>query len=146
MIDKTIEAPPRENESLNLLEMEILRVLNHQLPGHTDFTGTPKFELCKLLERHLGALNSPQLRFAPPQQIVQAWREWAAEGNEWVRREYFSDRPSLFAPPREQKENYELTQLTPGCWEALGRVMAELGEENFLLRRELQRLRSQADR
>ena len=121
-------------------------MLNHQLPGHTYFTGTPKFELCKLLERHLGALDSPQLRFAPPQHIVQEWREWAAEGNEWVREEFFPERQTLFAPPRAQEENHELTQLTPGCWEALGRVLAELGEENFRLRRQLQRLRAQTGR
>ena len=75
------------------------------------------------MESQLGALNSPQLRFAPPQHIVQVWREWAAEGNEWVREEFFPDRPTLFDPPREQEENYELTQRRPGagrhwggCW------------------------------
>ena len=100
------------------------------------------------MESQLWALNSPQLRFAPPQHIVQVWREWAAEGNEWVRDEFFPDRPTLFDPPREQEENHELTQLTPGCREALGRVLAELADENvrLRLRLELHRLRSQTGR
>ena len=77
---------------------------------------------------------------------MQAWREWAAEGNEWVRKEFFPERQTLFAPPRAQEENHELTQLAPGCREALGRVLAELGKENFNLRQELHLLRSQTGR
>ena len=119
------------------MEIELLRVINHLLSGHAVVPGTAKSLLFEVLHRHAGALDGPQLRFAPPQQIVQAWREWAAEGNEWVRREFFPERQTLFAPPRAQEENYELNQLTPGCWEALGRIMAELSEENFRLKEQL---------
>ena len=140
--DERFKTPPRVNETLNLLEIEVLRVVNHLIDGPIYFQGTPKHLLAQVISEHLGALDGPQLRFAPPGEIVQAWREWAAEGNEWVRQEFFPDRPTLFAPPREQEENFELTQLTPGCWEALGRVMAELSEENCRLRAQLQQVRA----
>ena len=133
--DERFAVPERSNESLNLLEMELLRIINHLQSGAAYMSGTPKALLFEVLHRHAGSLDGPQLRFAPPVEIVQAWREWAAEGNEWVRREFFPERQTLFTPPRAQEENYELTQLTPGCWEALGRIMAELSEENFRLRR-----------
>ena len=141
--DEQFVIPERINETLNLLEMEVLRVLNRLQQGHALHSVTPKSLIFEVLHRHAGALEGPQLRFAPPQAVVQAWREWAAEGNEWVRREFFPDRPALFAPPRAQAENYALTALTPGAWEALGRTLRDLGEENFRLRRELQRLRTQ---
>ena len=134
--------PPRVNETLNLLEMEVLRVVNHLQDGPVNVPGSSKYRLFEVLHRHAGALDGPQLRFAPPGEIVQAWREWAVDGNEWVRQEFFPERQTLFAPPRAQEENYELTQLTPGCWEALGRVMAELSEENVRLRAQLQQVRA----
>ena len=136
--DERFVTPPRVNEGLNLLEMQLLRVINHLQGGHAGTPGTPKGRLFEVLHRHAGALDGPQLRFVPPQHIVQAWREWAAEGNEWVCREFFPGRPTLFAPPRQQEDNYELEHMTPGCWEALGRIMAELSDENVRLRRQLQ--------
>ena len=142
--DERFAIPPRVNEGLNLLETELLRVINHLQPGHPAAGGgTPKSWILEVLHRHAGVLDGSQLRFVPPQAVVRAWREWAAEGNEWVRQEFFPDRTTLFAPPKEQAENYELRSMTPGCWEALGRVLCELGEENFRLRRQLQQLRSE---
>lgn len=134
-----LSPPPRANEGLNLLEMEVLRVINHLQEGPAHMGDSPKARLFEVLHRHLGRLHGDELRFVPPASVVQAWREWAAEGNEWVRQEFFPQRSTLFAPPREQAENHELQRLTPGCWEALGRVLAELSEENFRLRRQLQR-------
>ena len=137
--DERFTLPPRVNESLNLLEMELLRVLNNLLPGATyNAQGSPKARLYEVLHRHLGALEEPALSFVPPRATVQAWQEWAAEGNEWVRREFFPGRTALFAPAPEQPENHELTRMTPGCWEALGRALADLSSDNFRLHRQLQ--------
>ena len=137
--DERFTLPPHGNESLNLLEMELLRVLNDLLPGATyNAQGSPKARLYEVLHRHLGALDAPALSFVPPQAVVQAWREWAAEGSEWVRQKFFPDRTALFAPAPGQPENYELTRMTPGCWEALGRALAVLSSENFRLRQQLQ--------
>ena len=139
--DERFARPPRANESLNLLEMELLRVVNHLLPGATyNAQGSPKARLYEALHRRLGQLDTPALRFAPPRRSVQAWREWAAEGNEWVRQEFFPERPALFAPPPDREENWELTRMTPECWEALGQAFADLSSDNARLHLQLQRL------
>lgn len=135
--DDRFTVPERKNESLNLLEMEVLRVANHLADGPTYYPGTAKHLLASAMRRHIAALDNPALCFVPPQAVVQAWREWAAEGNEWVRQEFFPGRSTLFEPPREQAENYELTHMTPDCWEALGRVLVRLCEENVRLQRQL---------
>ena len=139
--DERFALPPRINESLNLPEMEVLRVISRLQSGPAYVPDTPKGLLFEVLHRHLGVLDAPGMRFVPPQAVTAAWREWAAEGNEWVRREFFPARPALFATPPAQAENYELTHLTPGCWEALGRAFAELSEETCSLRAEVRRLR-----
>ena len=146
--DERFSRPGHINESLNLLEMELLRVVNHLQGGTPVFAGTPKALLYEIMHRHLGLLDAPALRFAPPPQVTAAWREWAAAGNEWVRREFFPHRPTLFALPAEAEGRAgqaEIAGMPPEAWEALGRVLCELSSEVFLLRRErqLQRSRSQ---
>ena len=144
--DERFARPPRANESLNLLEMELLRVVNHLQGGCPVFAGTPKALLYEVMHRHLGLLDTPALRFAPPPQVTAAWRAWAAAGNEWVRQEFFPRRASLFAPPAEAADvadaagapagRPEIAGMPPEAWEALGRVLCELSAENFRLRRE----------
>ena len=145
--DERFSRPGHISESLNLLEMELLRVANHLQGGTPVFAGTPKALLYEIMHRHLGLLDAPALRFAPPPQVTAAWREWAAAGNEWVRREFFPRRTTLFALPAEaegQAGQAEIAGMPPEAWEALGRVRCELSTEVFRLRRErqLQRGRS----
>ena len=143
--DERFVLPSPLNERFNLLEMEVLRVVNHLLPGDALEEVQPISPLCDLLRRHVGALDDPELRFAPPADVTRAWREWAAEGNEWVRAEFFPSRPALFAVMGEQTENPALPALPAEGWEALGRVLAQLSEENWSLRRQLQRQAVRAD-
>ena len=129
--------PPRINESLNLLETQVLGVVNHLLEGAADVPGGPKALLYAALHRHAGLLDEPQLRFVPRADIMRQWRAWAEAGNEWVRREFFPERSRLFAPVAQGEENCTPGCLSPACWEALGRVLCELARENYGLRRRL---------
>ena len=140
--DERFVLPAPSNERLNLLEMEVLRRVNPRARGAVFTPGSPKAALFGPLHRHLGALQDPQLRFVPPQAVTAAWRQWAAEGNEWVRQEFFPERKSLFAPPPQEEEHYELSVMKPQWWEALGRTLAELSGEVAALRRELGRQRT----
>ena len=137
--DERFVLPPHLNESFNLLEMEVLRVVNHLLPGSEREETQPTAPLRDLMRRHVSVLDDPALRFAPPAAVTRAWREWAAEGNEWVRAQFFPARPALFAARGGQTGNPALPALPAEGWEALGRVLAQLSEENRSLRRQLQR-------
>ena len=140
--DEHFVLPAPSNERLSLLEMEVLRAANHLTAGQCWASATPRGILFAALHRHLGALQDPQLRFVPPQAVTAAWRQWAAEGNEWVRQEFFPERAALFAPPPEEEEHYELSVMKPQWWEALGRTLAELSGEVAALRRELRRVQT----
>ena len=140
--DERFVLPASSNERLNLLEIEVLRRVNLRAQGAVFTPGSPKAALFGPLHRHLGALQDPQLRFVPPQAVTTAWRQWAAEGNEWVRHEFFPERKSLFAPPPQEEEHYELAEMKPQWWEALGRTLAELSVEVAALHRELRRQRT----
>ena len=139
--DERFILPAPSNERLNLLEMEVLRHVNLRVRGAVFTPGSPKAALFGPLHRHLGTLQDPQLRFVPPQAVTAAWRQWAAEGNEWVRQEFFPERTALFAPPPQEEEHYELSQMKPQWWEALGRTLAELSGEVAALRRDLRQQR-----
>ena len=140
--DERFVLPASSNERLSLLEMGVLRAANHLTAGQCWASATPRGILFAALHRHLGALQDPQLRFVPPQAVTAAWRAWAAEGNEWVRQEFFPERTALFAPPPQEEEHYELAEMKPQWWEALGRTLAELSGEVAALRRELRRVQT----
>ena len=116
----------------------MLRAVNHLVQGREYMDGTPRSALCDALYRHTQLLDAPALRFVPPAKIVQAWREWTAQSNEWVRREFFPGRRTLFESPGELQENYAIAGMLPEAWEAIGRAMADLALENCRLRRKLQ--------
>lgn len=132
--DERFTHPGRVNESLNLLEMEVLRAVNKHEHGQAYRPGTPQHLLFEYLHRHLGCLENPELRFAPPQAITDAWREHCAAGNEWVRRRFFRDRPALFAAPQPLEGHDAIPGMKEAWWEALGHVLADLSRENVIMR------------
>ena len=132
--DERFVLPGRVNESLNLLEMEVLRAVNRLEHGQVYRPDTPQHLLFEHLHRHLGPLDSPELRFAPPQAITAAWREHCAGGNDWVRRRFFRGRPELFAAVQPLEEHDAIPGMKAAWWEALGHVLADLCRENMALR------------
>ena len=127
--DERFLIPPRGNESLNLLEMELLRRINLRLPGHTLDAGTPKYQIYECLHRHLSLLDDPQLCFTPPHAICQAYHEAGEDDSEWVRHTFFASRAQLYADdnPSRRRNNYELREMRPEYWDALAALLVELG-------------------
>lgn len=134
--DQHFVIPPRQNESLDLLEMTLMSGINRALGSDADT------HRGRALKRRIfaclracrtaagGEAEHAALAFAPPRAISRAYAEYFAASNEWVREHYFPGRAALFAPPRcEQasyRENFQLQQLQPACWDELGGVLLAL--------------------
>lgn len=89
--------PPRQNESLSHLAMELLARINAQIPRLLPEGGfnPARGNIAAMIERRLGEL--PPVRL--PADHVAALQETYAEANDWVRAERFPERSTLF-PPR----------------------------------------------
>ena len=134
--DQNFVIPAPQNEALDLLEMSLLSGINRALgPAADTHRG-------RLLKRRIFAslascrtaadaeAERAALKFAPPQAICRAYTEYFAASSDWVREHYFPGRAALFAPPRWQqasyRENSQLQQLPPACWDELGGMLVAL--------------------
>ncbi|EPM6358486.1 hypothetical protein ACTN5O_001259 [Campylobacter jejuni] len=114
--------PFKQNESLNLLGMELKDRLNIYL-NDTSY-GTDIF--LKTVE-FFTFLDHP-LKFQPKKEIIQAYMDYFEESNEWVRKEFFPYKERLF--PKQDltnyKENYELKEMKPEYWDKIAEFIADI--------------------
>ena len=116
--------PPRANESLSSTGIALLAALNRRLPAFDGDTPSPRRgDLPKWVVRHLGGKGKPQ----PTLEQRAAYDAAFAESNEWVRAQYFPDRPHLFpksdsgkpaiAPP-EALDIEGIADLVASLWDS----------------------------
>ncbi len=124
--------PPRENETLDLLGMEILKRLNeYEIPSIAEKVWTDRYEnlIFRFFDKHFTSKDS-HLVFKPPLQFYQSYIDYFKESNEWVREQFFPHKNSLFANHvGEYKENYELTQINGECWDRIAAFIADILKE-----------------
>ncbi|EIX7824910.1 hypothetical protein MK959_001435 [Campylobacter coli] len=109
--------PPKQNESLDLLGIELLKRTNksykHLLPS-------------TISGAYLCTSKDPHLKFQPPKEVVQSYIDYFEESNEWVRKEFFPHKERLF-PKKDlsnYKENYELKEMKPEYWDKIAEFIA----------------------
>lgn len=119
----------RANQSLNLLAMRLLGGFNDMLAEHgLDPRKAEKERGClmSLLDHHLMSLNSDSaLRYTPSRDVCEAYEEYYAASNEWVRRTFFPHRERLFSPRDNSRwsEHTSLEQVQPQAWQALAQLL-----------------------
>ena len=124
--DSAFVLPKNQNESLDLLGMEIAKALyKHDFPEIRD-----DIIASKIYEYTTKSLTSkdPNLKFMPPKELYESYLNFYAESNEWVRTEFFPQRQSLF-PPKDlstYKENYELREMKPEYWDRIAQFVADI--------------------
>ncbi len=110
--------PPKQNESLDLLGIELLKRVNNH------FKQRPlKF----FFQKHFTSKDS-HLKFQPPKEVVQSYIDYFEESNEWVRKEFFPHKERLF-PKKDltnYKENYELKEMKPEYWDRIAEFIADI--------------------
>ncbi|WP_235690655.1 hypothetical protein [Campylobacter coli] len=120
--------PPKQNESLDLLGIDLLRRINKFLPlfcnnARNIFRG----DLHHFAVKHFTSKDS-HLKFQPPKEVVQSYIDYFEESNEWVRKEFFPHKERLF-PKKDlsnYKENYELKEMKPEYWDKIAEFIADI--------------------
>ncbi|HED0456729.1 TPA: hypothetical protein R4K10_001367 [Campylobacter coli] len=120
--------PPKQNESLDLLGIDLLRRINKFLPlfcnnARNIFRG----DLHHFAAKHFTSKDS-HLKFQPPKEVVQSYIDYFEESNEWVRKEFFPHKERLFSKKdlTDYKENYELKEMKPEYWDKIAEFIADI--------------------
>ncbi|MGI7741153.1 coiled-coil domain-containing protein [Campylobacter coli] len=120
--------PPKQNESLDLLGIDLLRRINKFLPlfcnnARNIFRG----DLHHFAVKHFTSKDS-HLKFQPPKEVVQSYIDYFEESNEWVRKEFFPHKERLFSKKdlSNYKENYELKEMKPEYWDKIAEFIADI--------------------
>ncbi|WP_252365420.1 hypothetical protein, partial [Campylobacter jejuni] len=123
--DDNFIIPDKQNETLDLLGMEILNHFNnYSIPiltnRYVDF-------IINFFDKHFTSKN-PELKFQPPKEIYQSYINYFKESNEWVRKEFFPHKTTLFHKQdlTDYKENYELKQMKPEYWDRIAKFIADI--------------------
>ncbi|EOG0504898.1 hypothetical protein ACK203_001151 [Campylobacter jejuni] len=123
--DDNFIIPDKQNETLDLLGMEILNHFNnYSIPiltnRYVDF-------IINFFDKHFTSKN-PELKFQPPKEIYQSYINYFKESNEWVRKEFFPHKKTLFHKQdlTDYKENYELKEMKPEYWDRIAKFIADI--------------------
>ncbi|EAK7939873.1 hypothetical protein E7Q14_07645 [Campylobacter coli] len=109
--------PERQNETIDLLGIELTKFLNLHL-GNV---------LKADIQKHFTSKDF-HLKFQPPKEVVQSYIDYFEESNEWVRQEFFPHKERLF-PKKDlsnYKENYELKEMKPEYWDKIAEFIADI--------------------
>ncbi|HEC1766225.1 TPA: hypothetical protein R1729_001380, partial [Campylobacter lari] len=115
--DEDFFIPERQNETIDLLGIELAKFLNFYLGSALKID----------LQKHFTS-KDPLLKFQPPKEIVQSYVDYFEESNEWVRKEFFPHKERLF-PKKDlsnYKENYELKEMKPEYWDKIAEFIADI--------------------
>ncbi|HDZ5081427.1 TPA: hypothetical protein RTH17_001841, partial [Campylobacter jejuni] len=123
--DDNFIIPNKQNETLDLLGMEILNHFNnYSIPmltnRYVDF-------IVNFFDKHFISKDL-KLKFQPPKEIYQSYIDYFEESNEWVRKEFFPYKERLF-PKKDMntyKENYELREMKPEYWDKIAEFIADI--------------------
>ncbi len=131
--DQRFVIPKKQNESLNLFSMEILKALNRITPRFLpNFTLNPKrVEMQSLIQDKFYSLNkNEEFKFQLPIKTIKLYEDHFKDSQEWVRKEFFPHEKSLF-PEKDlihYKENYEIKEMKPEYWNKIAEFIADLLE------------------
>ena len=107
-LDENFLIPDNQNEAIDLLGMQLKDALRNLFKNYEEFNAHG-------LSKVNSYFNSKDksLKFMPKKEIYKAYIEYFEESNEWLRKEFFSHKESLF-PKRDlslYEENYYLKEI-----------------------------------
>ncbi|MCV3373766.1 hypothetical protein L8V80_02335 [Campylobacter lari] len=120
--DEKFVIPMDQNESLNLIGMELLKSLNRLIPRFLNNNALDPFriEIQNLIQEKFTVFNK-ELKFKPSIKTVNLYEQLFEESNEWIRKEFFPNKERLF--PKENlsnyKENYEIKEMKSEYWDQI---------------------------
>lgn len=129
--DQKFIIPKKQNESLNLLSMELLKALNRIIPRFLpNFTLDPKrIEIQSLIQDKFYPLNKKnEFKFQLPIKTIKLYENYFKDSQEWIRREFFPNEKKYFWKKdlNNYKENYELREMKPEYWNKIAEFIADI--------------------
>ncbi|XAK03178.1 hypothetical protein AAID96_03550 [Campylobacter coli] len=121
--------PLKQNETLDLIGIELLKRINKHLPWQVeDKINHSRGDLSKYICQYFQNSKDPHLKFQPPKEIIQSYIDYFEESNEWVRKEFFPHKERLFPKKdlTDYKENYELKEMKPEYWDRIAEFVADI--------------------
>ncbi|HEC1786690.1 TPA: hypothetical protein R1733_001557, partial [Campylobacter lari] len=129
--DDEFVIPPKQNESLDLIGIELLKRINKYLPWQIENKiNHLRGNITGFVVKYFQNSKDPHLKFQPPKEIIQSYIDCFEESNEWVRKEFFPHKERLF-PKKDltnYKENYELKEMKPEYWDRIAEFIADIIE------------------
>ncbi|OOX89558.1 hypothetical protein BOQ00_03335 [Campylobacter coli] len=121
--------PPKENETLDLIGIELLKRINKHLPWQVENKiNHLRGNVTSFVVKYFQNSKDPHLKFQPPKEVTQSYMDYFEESNEWVRKEFFPHKERLF-PKKDltnYKENYELKEMKPEYWDKIAEFIADI--------------------
>ncbi|MFG5086315.1 hypothetical protein O8I31_00615 [Campylobacter lari] len=127
--DDEFQIPNKENESLDLIGIELLKRINKYLPWKVENKiNHLRGNITSFVIKYFQNSKDPHLKFQPSKEIVQSYIDYFEESNEWVRKEFFPHKERLFLKKdlTDYKENYELKEMKPEYWDKIAEFIADI--------------------
>ncbi|MGJ0125606.1 hypothetical protein [Campylobacter coli] len=104
-----------ENETLNLLGMNLLLRLNSVMPywnSNSENVTRKNINLVQYVEKYL-SFKDEDLKFYPKKRICDYYMEYFKDSNEWIRINFFKNKKELFKTCSfvDYKENYKIESM-----------------------------------
>ncbi len=114
--DENFSLKQTKNESFNLLGMELQSRLNKK-----DLKQENLNSLLVIARKHFEGSSEARLKFKVQKELAMAYEKYYAASNEWVRKEFFPHKKSLFTPInwQEYQENPHLNALKQEDWDKI---------------------------
>ncbi|MCV3494074.1 hypothetical protein L8Y65_07410, partial [Campylobacter lari] len=119
----------RENETLDLIGIELLKRINKYLPWKIENKiNHLRGNITSFVIKYFQNSKDFHLKFQPSKETIQSYIDYFEESNEWVRKEFFPDKKRLF-PKKDlsiYKENYELKVMKPEYWDKIAEFIVDI--------------------
>ena len=116
----SFDIPENQNQSLSALGIEILRRINKQVPNLIDDTPNPlRANIVQYIQRHFSGE-----KYIMSNYLFQQYDSAFYESNEWVRRNYFPDKQTLF--PQQPTPNETRVYLPADQLDSIANLIADI--------------------
>lgn len=124
-LDNTFKIPNIENQSLDLIGMELLHRIN--LSGVVLYTNRYVELIHNLFDKYF-TQKVPELKYNPPKKLLQSYVQYFQDSNEWVKSRYYPNKDFLFKKQVSDtyKENYKLNHIKQEYLDVIAKAIADI--------------------
>jgi hypothetical protein len=124
-LDSTFELTKQENEALPFLSIKALAHINQYLPYLINGRVNPLHNnIFNFIEKHFKSLEYPKISL--DKNDINIYSEYFRDSNEWVRKNFFPNRVSLFNPIKISDEQNKVHYTADELHDIYGKLIAAI--------------------